>query len=212
MNPNHPQNPASGADTPATTPAGIRRLPLLASWPAMVLGATLAATVLTACGPADGAAATAAATTAPVAPAAPAAPLRADPPLPVRAATVPVPAEAGVESVAERSGRLGRITAIEPIRKEASGTTGGVVGGVVGAVLGNQIGSGNGRAAATVVGGVGGALLGNRIQRKSSETVVGYKVHVQLDNGKLRSFTRQQLNGLDVGMRVRVEGKQMTPV
>ena len=174
---------------------------LMAGWPAMVLGATLAATVLTACGPDDSVLANTPTEPVRVAAAAPVAPA----PAPV----VAVPAQAGFDTVADRKSSLGRISSIEPIRQQQSGTTGGVVGGVVGAVIGNQIGSGTGRAAATVAGGVGGALLGNRIQRTNSENIVGYKVHVQMDNGSHRSFQREQLNGLDVGTRVRVDGKRM---
>ena len=172
---------------------------LMAGWPAMVLGATLAVTVLTACGPEDSVLASAPNVPVRVAIAAPVAP----------APVVVVPAQAGFDTVADRKSGLGRISSIEPIRQQQSGTTGGVVGGVVGAVIGNQIGSGTGRAAATVAGGVGGALLGNRIQRKSSENIGGYNVHVQMDNGSHRRLSREQLNGLDVGTRVRVDGKRM---
>lgn len=124
-----------------------------------------------------------------------------------------------VATVADRQDRpatrpqYGEVSAIEPITQspKTSGT-GAVVGGVLGAVVGNQIGSGSGRAAATVLGGVGGAVAGNKIEKHRGETVVGYRVHVQLDNGATRSFERTQLNGLDVGDRVRVDGGRLREV
>lgn len=104
----------------------------------------------------------------------------------------------------------GQISSIEPITQtpQTSGA-GAVVGGVLGAVVGNQIGSGNGRAAATVLGGVGGAVLGNKVEKSRSSTVVGYRVHVQLDNGGTRSFERRDVGGLEVGSRVRVDGGRL---
>ena len=103
----------------------------------------------------------------------------------------------------------GRITVVEPIKQRPkSGNTGGIVGGVVGAVVGNQVGGTVG----TVAGGVGGALLGNKIERMNSETVVGYRIHVQMDNGRQRVFERSQLNGLDVGDRVRVDGGNLREI
>lgn len=122
--------------------------------------------------------------------------------------------------VADRSERVappravyGQVSAIEPITQtpKTSGT-GAVVGGVLGAVLGNQVGSGSGRAAATVLGGVGGAVVGNKVEKHRGETVVGYRVHVQLDNGSSRSFERTNLGNLDVGDRVRVDGGRLREV
>ena len=108
--------------------------------------------------------------------------------------------------------QYGEIVAIEPIvDSPAASGTGAVVGGVIGAVLGNQIGDGNGRVAATVIGGAGGAVAGHKIEKSRSESVVGYRVHVRLDNGGNRSFERDSLNGLDVGERVRVDGGRLRP-
>ncbi len=100
----------------------------------------------------------------------------------------------------------GEINSIEPIKQssETSGA-GAVVGGVLGAVLGNQVGDGGGRTAATVIGGVGGAVVGSKVEKSRSEGLVGYRVHVRLDNGGNRSFERKNLDGLDVGSRVRIQ-------
>ena len=107
----------------------------------------------------------------------------------------------------------GEISSIEPI-KQSPGTsgTGAVVGGVIGAVLGNQVGDGNGRTAATVIGGVGGAVVGNKVEKNRSQSVVGYRVHVRLDSGGSRSFERKNLEGLDVGSRVRIQNGSLRGV
>lgn len=104
----------------------------------------------------------------------------------------------------------GRVSAIEPITATAKPSgAGAVVGGVLGAVLGNQVGKGNGRTAATAVGAVGGAVVGNHVEKSRSESVVGYRVTVQMDNGSTRSLQRSQLNDLRVGDRVRVDGSAL---
>ncbi|WP_418318613.1 hypothetical protein [Piscinibacter sakaiensis] len=41
---------------------------------------------------------------------------------------------------------------------------------------------------------------------------VGYRIHIRLDEGGTRSIERSELNGLDVGARVRVEGGQLKQV
>ncbi len=148
-----------------------------------------AVTTLAACGAGDAPATATTATTA--AAAAPRAAPKA----------VPVPAAPVVRA------DLGRVTAIEPITATAKPSgAGAVVGGVLGAVIGNQIGNGNGRTAATAVGAVGGAVVGNRVEKNRSESVVGYRVTVQMDNGMTRSLEQSQLNDLRVGDRVRLDG------
>ena len=108
--------------------------------------------------------------------------------------------------------QYGEITAIEPIIDNAAPSgTGAAVGGVIGAVLGNQVGDGKGRTAATVVGGVSGAVAGNKVEKSRSENVIGYRIHVRLDNGGSRSFERSSLDGLDVGERVRIDGARLRP-
>ncbi|HEX4234629.1 MAG TPA: glycine zipper 2TM domain-containing protein [Caldimonas sp.] len=105
------------------------------------------------------------------------------------------------------SGRLGSIESIEPIHERPKGTgAGAVIGGVAGAVIGNQFGSGLGRAAMTGLGAAGGAVAGNNVERNIKTRVVGYRIHVRLDDGHTRVFERGQLGNLHVGDRLRVEG------
>jgi outer membrane lipoprotein SlyB len=113
--------------------------------------------------------------------------------------------------VAERqavpSGKLGSIESIEPIRERPKGSgAGAVIGGVAGAVIGNQFGSGLGRAAMTGLGAAGGAVAGNNVERNMKTTVVGYHIHVRLDDGHTRVFERSQIGNLHVGDRLRVDG------
>lgn len=102
--------------------------------------------------------------------------------------------------------RIGSVESIEPIHTRPQGSgAGAVIGGVLGGVLGNRFGSGNGRAAMTGIGAVGGAIAGNNVERNYKENIVGYRVHVRLDNGSTRTFQRSQLGNLRVGDRVRVD-------
>lgn len=86
---------------------------------------------------------------------------------------------------------------------------GALLGAVVGGALGNQVGSGTGRTAATVIGAVGGAVAGNEIEKRSTNPQTYYQINVRLDNGDMRSFDYQDLNGLRVGDRVRIENGQL---
>jgi outer membrane lipoprotein SlyB len=101
--------------------------------------------------------------------------------------------------------QIGNVSSIEPITERPQGTgVGAVTGGVIGGVLGHQVGDGNGQKAATAVGAVGGAVIGNNVERNYRERVVGYRVHVRLDNGETRSFVQPQTN-LQAGDRVRID-------
>jgi len=135
---------------------------------------------------------------------------------PAPAAATPVPAPPPARPIAESapqnapSAHLGRVSQIEAIRERPPGTgKGAVVGGVLGALVGNQFGHGSGRAAMTVVGAAGGAVAGNNVERNINKRVVGYRVIVRLDNGKLRTYEKPRLDGLQVGDRVRIDGQRL---
>jgi outer membrane lipoprotein SlyB len=189
------------AHRPASTPR--RRV----GTPVIGLAALAAAGVLAACGPEDDTV-VAATSIAPVT-------LEAGSSASTAFAATEVPA-AHVLTVADRVDRVapravyGQISAIEPITEsKPNNRAGAVVGGVLGAVVGNQVGSGDGRAAATVLGGVGGAVIGNKVQKHRNEQVTGYRVHIQLDSGGMRTFERSDLGNLDVGDRVRIDGDRL---
>jgi outer membrane lipoprotein SlyB len=135
---------------------------------------------------------------------------------PAPATATPVPAPPPARPIAERapqaapSAHLGRVSQIEAIRERPPGTgKGAVVGGVLGALVGNQFGHGSGKAAMTVVGAAGGAVAGNNVERNINKRVVGYRVTVRLDNGKLRTYEKPRLDGLQVGDRVRIDGQRL---
>lgn len=88
---------------------------------------------------------------------------------------------------------------------------GALLGAVIGGVAGNQVGSGTGRAAATAIGAVGGAVIGDRIEanRNNNNTQSYYQVDVRMDNGEMRTFDYQDINGLRVGDRVRIQDNQL---
>jgi outer membrane lipoprotein SlyB len=119
---------------------------------------------------------------------------------------VPVPAhDARVAQRAPAPSTLGSIDRIDPITQRPQGNgTGAVIGGLAGAVIGNQFGHGLGRAAMTGLGAAGGAVAGNNVERNVRKTVVGYRIHVHLDDGTTRTFERTHVGDLHVGDRVRV--------
>jgi outer membrane lipoprotein SlyB len=86
---------------------------------------------------------------------------------------------------------------------------GALLGAVIGGVAGNQVGSGTGRAAATAIGAVGGAVIGDRIENRNNAPQSYYQVDVRLDNGDMRTFDYQDINGLRVGDRVRIQDNQL---
>lgn len=86
---------------------------------------------------------------------------------------------------------------------------GTVVGGVVGGVLGRQVGSGSGQDIATVAGVVGGAVAGHEIDKRRQQST--YKLRVRLDNGTHETVTQQDIGGMRVGDRVRIENHRVSP-
>lgn len=125
---------------------------------------------------------------------------------PVRPVPAVLPRTTRVAQAPAPRGRLGSVDSIEPIQERPQGTgAGAVIGGVAGAVLGNQFGHGLGRAAMTGLGVAGGAIAGNNVERNVRKRVVGYRVHVRLDDGRTRTFERTSVGDLRVGDRVRVD-------
>lgn len=86
---------------------------------------------------------------------------------------------------------------------------GAVIGGVVGGVLGSQVGSGAGQDIATVAGVAGGAVAGHQIE-KSRRQPRTYRIRVRLEGGEYRTVTQQDIAGLSVGDRVRIENDRVS--
>jgi outer membrane lipoprotein SlyB len=129
-------------------------------------------------------------------------------PMPVKA-TEPVQE---VKVAAAPPSTVGAVTQIDPITETSASGVGAVAGGALGGVVGHQFGKGDGKKAMTVLGVLGGAVAGHQVEKAHNTKVVGYRVHVQLDNGETRTFEPTQLDGLKVGDRVRVQQGQLQRV
>jgi outer membrane lipoprotein SlyB len=60
-----------------------------------------------------------------------------------------------------------------------------------------------------VAGAVGGAVAGHQIE-KSNKQQDGYRIRVRLENGGYQTVTRQTINDLRVGDRVRIENDHIS--
>ena len=73
--------------------------------------------------------------------------------------------------------------------------------------------AGSGRAAATAVGAVGGAVAGNAIEsRNNQDSVQGYRLSVQLDQGGYRVYDVSSPGDLRIGDRVRLYNGQISRI
>jgi len=103
--------------------------------------------------------------------------------------------------------QVGTVESIDVVRSgradSGNRAAGTILGGIVGGVVGHQIGSGRGNDAATVAGALGGAAVGHELAENRTGRD-GYRVNVRLDNGGLRSFFQDDVNGLNVGDRVTI--------
>ena len=104
----------------------------------------------------------------------------------------------------------GRVVAIDSVATggRTSGA-GAVVGGIVGGVIGHQIGSGRGNTAATIAGAGAGALAGNEVEKRRSEDAGAYRITVRYRDGREATFVQDDIAGLRVGDRVRVDGGRL---
>ena len=107
----------------------------------------------------------------------------------------------------------GYVDRIEVVPTGASRNVAGtVIGGVVGGLIGSQIGSGSGRTAATVGGAAAGAIAGNVIEGRRRADNEQFRVSVRLDNGSYQTVMQEDLNDLQTGDRVRLDGNRVTRV
>jgi outer membrane lipoprotein SlyB len=103
--------------------------------------------------------------------------------------------------------RCGVVTSVTPIEHKGEGSgLGAVAGGVLGGILGHQAGGGRGKDAMTVLGAIGGGLAGNEVEKRKN-TVSEFQLHIRMDDGSRRTFTRTQ--AMAVGQRVLVEGERL---
>jgi len=96
---------------------------------------------------------------------------------------------------------------------------GALAGALFGGVVGNQMGRGSGRAAMTAIGVIGGAIAGDALERQGNGNGYGpsgggerhtvFRVRVRLDHGGEAQYDFQDLDGLKVGDRVRLENGRL---
>lgn len=114
-------------------------------------------------------------------------------------------------------GTCGTVQRIEQVRladrqESQSIGMGAVIGAVIGGVAGNQIGSGNTRTAATVAGAAVGGVIGHQVQNSNNNDRYqqdGYRVDVNLDDGRWAQVTQLENPGLRVGSRVIIRDEQV---
>ena len=105
-------------------------------------------------------------------------------------------------------GDYARVVAIDVERTGGSTGAGAVIGGIAGGVLGHQIGSGRGNDAATVAGAIGGAVVGNEVEKRRASGE-RYRITVRFRDGRESTYVQNDLNGIRVGDRVRVDGDHL---
>ena len=107
----------------------------------------------------------------------------------------------------------GYVDRIEVVPRGATQNIAGtVIGGVIGGLIGSQIGSGSGRTAATVAGAGAGAIAGNVIEGRRRADNEAFRVSVRLDTGSYQPVLQEDLNDLQTGDRVRLDGNRVTRV
>ena len=84
---------------------------------------------------------------------------------------------------------------------KAAGT---VLGAIVGGVLGNTVGKGDGRKAATVAGAVAGGAIGHQIEKNQRDDRYGWRISIDMDNGRRVTVTQRDNPDIRDGDRVRV--------
>jgi outer membrane lipoprotein SlyB len=127
--------------------------------------------------------------------------------------SVAAPSLARYDRYDDRCGNCGVVRDIDEYRHKDKHLGGGaVVGALVGGALGHTVGKGDGRTAATVGGAVAGGAIGHHVEKRNREEYYGYRIRVEMDDG--RSYVTEQGDtyGLRRGDRVAVEGGEVVPL
>ena len=112
-----------------------------------------------------------------------------------------------------QSYQLGYVDRIEVVQLgSANNAAGTIIGGIIGGLIGTQIGSGRGRTAATIAGAAGGAIAGNVIEGRRRAAHETFRITVRLDNGSMQTVTQENINDLQTGDRVRLDGNLITRI
>lgn len=104
----------------------------------------------------------------------------------------------------------GKVTRIEAVSSEATGsTTGAVVGGVAGAVVGRTVArdsSSSTKNVATAVGAVGGTLIGNKVGASGNKA---WLVHYSLYDGQNLQKSYSAEPPFKVGDKIKADGERL---
>ena len=114
-------------------------------------------------------------------------------------------------------GTCGTVQRIEQVRladrqENQSIGMGAVLGAIIGGVAGSNIGHGDTRTVATVAGAAVGGVIGHAVQSNNNQDRYrqdGYRVDVNLDDGRWAQVTQLENPGLRVGSRVIIRDEQV---
>ena len=92
--------------------------------------------------------------------------------------------------------QCGTVQSVRQVYIQGGGSNSNVLGTIIGAVagglLGNTVGKGDGRKAATVAGAVAGGAVGHHVAKGNDRGgSTGYRVVVQLDDGRVATVTQR---------------------
>ncbi len=108
----------------------------------------------------------------------------------------------------ETCGRVERVERVyvydRSYDRSNDGAGGAVVGAIIGGVIGNNVASGKDRRAATAAGAVAGGVIGYQAARNGSrgDRVKGYRVYIDLDDGRWAEVTQLENPRVHAGSRV----------
>lgn len=105
--------------------------------------------------------------------------------------------------------RSGTVAGIKPVRVDGEHQLGlaSEVGTSAGGLIGNQLGGGTQRDLVTVLTAIGGGPAADEQQERYERARQGQRIVVRLDNGVGIAVTQEVEPDLEVGDRVRVEGR-----
>lgn len=114
-------------------------------------------------------------------------------------------------------GTCGTVQRIEQVRladrqESQSIGMGAVLGAIIGGVAGSKVGNGDTRTVATVAGAAVGGVIGHAVQSNNNQDRYqqdGYRVDVNLDDGRWAQVTQLENPGLRVGSRVMIRDEQV---
>lgn len=110
-------------------------------------------------------------------------------------------------------GTVERVQRVQVRERDSQGIgSGAVLGAIIGGVIGSNIGHGDGRAVATAAGAVAGGVIGHQVQNSNGRQrgrQNGYRVDVDLDDGRWAQVTQLENPRLRAGNRVVIRNDQV---